>query len=74
MALQPSLRPLLIAGKVDAPHTLDVFCKRFFHAMISLLTRSVYSGLCLSIQVTLIHYQRSPVLNILCQPKACVNR
>ena len=25
MALQPSLRPLLIAGKPDAPHTLDVF-------------------------------------------------
>ncbi|CCM01739.1 uncharacterized protein FIBRA_03805 [Fibroporia radiculosa] len=25
MALQPSLRPLIIAGKHDAPHTLDVF-------------------------------------------------
>ncbi|KAI0053717.1 hypothetical protein FA95DRAFT_1530643 [Auriscalpium vulgare] len=25
MALQPSLRPLLIAGRPDAPHTLDVF-------------------------------------------------
>ncbi|KAI0303986.1 hypothetical protein BC826DRAFT_1100910 [Russula brevipes] len=25
MALQPSLRPLLIAGKLDAPHTLDIF-------------------------------------------------
>lgn len=26
MALQPSLRPLIIAGRPDAPHTLDVFC------------------------------------------------
>ncbi|KAJ7194546.1 hypothetical protein GGX14DRAFT_678631 [Mycena pura] len=25
MALQPSLRPLIIAGTADAPHTLDVF-------------------------------------------------
>ncbi|KAK7062305.1 disulfide bond formation protein D [Favolaschia claudopus] len=25
MALQPSLRPLLIAGTFDAPHTLDIF-------------------------------------------------
>ncbi|EIW76316.1 hypothetical protein CONPUDRAFT_92993 [Coniophora puteana RWD-64-598 SS2] len=25
MALQPSLRPLLIAGTYDAPHTLDIF-------------------------------------------------
>jgi len=25
MALQPSLRPLIIAGRPDAPHTLDVF-------------------------------------------------
>ncbi|PPQ70713.1 hypothetical protein CVT26_014637 [Gymnopilus dilepis] len=25
MALQPSLRPLIIAGNPDAPHTLDVF-------------------------------------------------
>ncbi|TFY69183.1 hypothetical protein EVG20_g3257 [Dentipellis fragilis] len=25
MALQPSLRPLIIAGRYDAPHTLDVF-------------------------------------------------
>ncbi|KAI0268155.1 hypothetical protein BC834DRAFT_968370 [Gloeopeniophorella convolvens] len=25
MALQPSLRPLLIAGRYDAPHTLDIF-------------------------------------------------
>ncbi|KAI0068539.1 hypothetical protein BV25DRAFT_1817392 [Artomyces pyxidatus] len=25
MALQPSLRPLLIAGRPDAPHTLDIF-------------------------------------------------
>jgi hypothetical protein len=39
MALQPSLRPLLIAGKADGPHTLDVFCKRLFHAVISQLTR-----------------------------------
>ena len=25
MALAPSLRPLLIVGKPDAPHTLDIF-------------------------------------------------
>ncbi|KAJ7055102.1 hypothetical protein C8F01DRAFT_1161061 [Mycena amicta] len=25
MALQPTLRPLVIAGTVDAPHTLDIF-------------------------------------------------
>ncbi|SJL02485.1 uncharacterized protein ARMOST_05813 [Armillaria ostoyae] len=25
MALQPSLRPLIIAGRPDAPHTLDIF-------------------------------------------------
>ncbi|EAU84200.1 hypothetical protein CC1G_08130 [Coprinopsis cinerea okayama7 len=25
MALQPSLRPLNVAGKIDAPHTLDIF-------------------------------------------------
>ncbi|KAF7317286.1 Thioredoxin-like-fold domain-containing protein [Mycena chlorophos] len=25
MALQPSLRPLIIAGPADAPHTLDIF-------------------------------------------------
>lgn len=25
MALQPSLRPLIIAGRYDAPHTLDIF-------------------------------------------------
>lgn len=27
MALQPSLRPLIIAGNPNAPHTLDIFCK-----------------------------------------------
>lgn len=26
MALQPSLRPLIILGRPEAPHTLDVFC------------------------------------------------
>jgi hypothetical protein len=31
MALQPSLRPLLIAGKPDAPHTLDVFRMCLFY-------------------------------------------
>ncbi|KAG6812095.1 hypothetical protein H0H92_004395 [Tricholoma furcatifolium] len=25
MALQPSLRPLVVAGSIDAPHTLDIF-------------------------------------------------
>jgi hypothetical protein len=28
MALQPSLRPLIVAGRVDAPHTLDIFCEQ----------------------------------------------
>jgi hypothetical protein len=53
MALQPSLRPLIIAGEVDAPHTLDVFCERFIHAVLSQLTlffiqwiMSVHSGDC----------------------------
>jgi hypothetical protein len=36
MALQPSLRPLLIAGRADAPHTLDIFRKRFFHAVVQI--------------------------------------
>lgn len=26
MALQPSLRPQVIIGPYDAPHTLDIFC------------------------------------------------
>lgn len=30
MALQPSLRPLIIAGSHDAPHTLDVFRKYYY--------------------------------------------
>jgi hypothetical protein len=28
MALQPSLRALIIAGRPDAPHTLDIFRAR----------------------------------------------
>ena len=27
MALQPSLRPLIVIGSSEAPHTLDVFCE-----------------------------------------------
>ena len=27
MALQPSLRALIVAGRPDAPHTLDIFRK-----------------------------------------------
>jgi hypothetical protein len=46
MALQPSLRPLLVAGQLDAPHTLDVFgmgiemlstsANPFFHSRLRL--------------------------------------
>jgi len=38
MALQPSLRPLIIAGRADAPHTIDVFREQIF------LFMSVLSG------------------------------
>lgn len=27
MALQPSLRPFIVAGRYDAPHTLEIFCE-----------------------------------------------
>jgi hypothetical protein len=29
MALRPSLRPFVVAGKFDAPHTLDIFRKDY---------------------------------------------
>ncbi|KAJ7668148.1 hypothetical protein B0H17DRAFT_1088276 [Mycena rosella] len=43
MALQPSLRPLVIAGTFDAPHTLDIFLDYVcpFSAKISLAIDSV---------------------------------
>ena len=34
MALAPSLRPLLIAGKPDAPHTLDIFRMCILHQFL----------------------------------------
>src|SRR6266576_3015928 len=60
MALQPSLRPLIIAGKPDAPHTLDIFrmlcvCLSVF----SSLTCWGASRLCLSLQVTVVSYFHS---------------
>ncbi|KAJ6560187.1 hypothetical protein B0H19DRAFT_110523 [Mycena capillaripes] len=43
MALQPSLRPLVIAGTFDAPHTLDIFLDYVcpFSAKLSLAIDSV---------------------------------
>ncbi|KAJ7167812.1 hypothetical protein C8R46DRAFT_1094221 [Mycena filopes] len=43
MALQPSLRPLIVAGTFDAPHTLDIFLDYVcpFSAKISLAIDSV---------------------------------
>ncbi|KAJ7827651.1 hypothetical protein B0H14DRAFT_2813944 [Mycena olivaceomarginata] len=43
MALQPSLRPLIIAGTADAPHTLDIFLDYVcpFSAKLSLAIDSV---------------------------------
>ncbi|KAJ6499693.1 hypothetical protein C8R47DRAFT_1111428 [Mycena vitilis] len=43
MALQPSLRPLVIAGTFDAPHTLDIFLDYVcpFSAKIALVIESV---------------------------------
>jgi hypothetical protein len=63
MALQPSLRPLIIAGRSDAPHTLDIFRKRIFSCCSSNLTCCGYSGLCLSFQVTVFSRQCTPVSN-----------
>ncbi|KAH9948794.1 hypothetical protein B0H21DRAFT_820725 [Amylocystis lapponica] len=43
MALQPSLRPLVVAGTYDAPHTIDIFLDYVcpFSAKISLAIDSV---------------------------------
>ncbi|KAI0797095.1 hypothetical protein C8Q75DRAFT_710326 [Abortiporus biennis] len=43
MALQPTLRPLIIAGTADAPHTLDIFLDYVcpFSAKLSLAIGSV---------------------------------
>ncbi|KAH7930623.1 hypothetical protein BV22DRAFT_1028084 [Leucogyrophana mollusca] len=47
MALQPSLRPLIIAGRHDAPHTLDIFLDYVcpFSAKLSLAIDSVLKPL-----------------------------
>lgn len=31
MTLQPALQGLIVAGKSNAPHTLEAFCKYRFH-------------------------------------------
>lgn len=31
MTLQPALQGLIVAGKLDAPHTLEAFCKHHSH-------------------------------------------
>ncbi len=64
MALQPSLRPLLIAGKPDAPHTLDIFrMSLFIPFFVKSLTFCGTSRLCLSFQVTVVSY--TPILKII---------
>ncbi|TFY80513.1 hypothetical protein EWM64_g3503 [Hericium alpestre] len=47
MALQPSLRPLIIAGRYDAPHTLDIFLDYVcpFSAKLALVIDSVLKPL-----------------------------
>ncbi|ETW84097.1 hypothetical protein HETIRDRAFT_439015 [Heterobasidion irregulare TC 32-1] len=47
MALQPSLRPLVVAGRYDAPHTLDIFLDYVcpFSAKLSLAIDSVLKPL-----------------------------
>jgi len=37
MALQPSLRSLIIMGSPNAMHTLDVFCAFFCHSGVQLI-------------------------------------
>ncbi|GAW06445.1 hypothetical protein LENED_008374 [Lentinula edodes] len=48
MALQPSLRPLIIAGSAHAPHTLDIFLDYVcpFSAKMALAIESVLVPLC----------------------------
>ncbi|KIK64845.1 hypothetical protein GYMLUDRAFT_39804 [Collybiopsis luxurians FD-317 M1] len=48
MALQPSLRPLIIAGSASAPHTLDVFLDYVcpFSAKMALAIQNVLVPLC----------------------------
>jgi len=43
MALQPSLRPLIIAGSHDAPHTLDIFRKAINRSIWNRLTQRYIS-------------------------------
>ncbi|KAG6866116.1 hypothetical protein C0991_008424 [Blastosporella zonata] len=47
MALQPSLRPLVVAGSIDAPHTLDIFLDYVcpFSAKIALVIDGVLKPL-----------------------------
>ncbi|KAG5648750.1 hypothetical protein DXG03_000097 [Asterophora parasitica] len=47
MALQPSLRPLIVAGPADAPHTLDIFVDYVcpFSAKIALVIDGVLKPL-----------------------------
>ncbi|KDQ64204.1 hypothetical protein JAAARDRAFT_27831 [Jaapia argillacea MUCL 33604] len=47
MALQPSLRPLIVAGRYDAPHTLDIFIDYVcpYSAKIALVIDSVLKPL-----------------------------
>jgi hypothetical protein len=54
MALQPSLRPLLIAGRPDAPHTLDIFRERLHYVVQYRSINPIISRLCLSFQVIII--------------------
>jgi hypothetical protein len=52
MALQPSLRPLIVAGRHDAPHTLDIF-RKCLSITACLVADFFLSRLCLSLQVHL---------------------
>ncbi|KAL5487983.1 hypothetical protein ACEPAI_6091 [Sanghuangporus weigelae] len=47
MALQPTLKPLIIAGRPDAPHTLDIFLDYVcpFSAKMSLTVDNVVKPL-----------------------------
>lgn len=42
MALQPSLKPLIIAGDPNAPHTLDIF--RTSLILVMLISPNAYSN------------------------------
>jgi len=59
MALAPSLRPLIIAGKPDAPHTLDIFRMLSLLSVFGHLPCCGPSRLCLSLQVTVVSNSHS---------------